>query len=241
MVDRPGRREPVELEVDLDSLSVTHQGSEQRVVLGEANPVGIDQDPDDRSGNQLIEESQEVGVQRGLATGEHDDVQAPSLLGEAIIDGGEHLREGRRRCPCRRRLGETRGAAQVARVGDVREQDAGVLGLHVRHTVEVCRGDRREVAHDVGDVFLGRRGPLLEVGEDLGRLVIERPDESVLGATAFEPDLAVARGQPPRQATHVGQGLVGSLGVAVGAERVDVTVSSEVSQRHTGVCRGART
>ena len=49
-------------------------------------------------------------------------------LGEAIIDGGEHLRERRRRCPARRRLGETRGAAQVARVGDVREQDAGVLG-----------------------------------------------------------------------------------------------------------------
>ena len=159
---------PVVLQVDLEPLAVLGQQVEQGVVAGDQQPVGVEEDADDGAAGHLVEQLGEVGVERRLAAGEHEYVDPSVLAGEPGVDRGEHLVERRHARQCRRRLGEAGRALEVAVVEQVLEQDAGVLRLHLRQPVLVGRGHRLEVAEPVGGVDLRRRGPLLEVGEDLG-------------------------------------------------------------------------
>ena len=145
----------------------------------------------------------------------------PFSRGQSLVDVGQHLGDRDDAVQIGTRLGETRRAAQVARLGDVGQQDARVLGLHLGQAAQVRRRDGIEVACHVGGVGLGRRRPLLQVGEDLRVFVVHRAHQTVGGAGPFEPDPAVAGGQPARQPGDVGERPVRLLGVAVRTERVD--------------------
>ncbi|GAA3122168.1 hypothetical protein GCM10020001_048200 [Nonomuraea salmonea] len=91
----PGRlgRRAVVLEVDLHPFPVLGEQVEQGVVLGDEHAVGVDEDAGDRAGGQLGEQGLELGVQRGLAAAEHEDVELAVLALEPLVDVGEHVRD----------------------------------------------------------------------------------------------------------------------------------------------------
>ncbi len=186
--------------------------------------------------------SLELGVQRRLAPAQHEDVDPAVLPREACVDRRQHLGERHHAGERRRGGGEARGALEVAVVEEVLEQDARVLGLHLGQALGVRGRDRGEVAAAVRRVHLRRRRPLLEVGQDLGRLVVQRADQAVPGAPALQPDPPVALHEPPGEALHLGEGPVGPLLVAQRAEGVDVAVDAVAAQRHpgSGACRRRR-
>ncbi len=83
--------QPVVLEVDLDAFAVRGEQIEQRVVVGDADPVAVDQDSGDRPGDQFTEQLGQVRVQRRLAPAEHQDVDAAVLPGQPLVDVGQHV------------------------------------------------------------------------------------------------------------------------------------------------------
>jgi hypothetical protein len=108
-----------------------------------------------------------------------------------------------------------------------------VLGLHLAKAAEVGLGDRVEVARRVGNVALGRRGPLLQVAEDLRRLVVERAHLAVLGAAAHQPDVPVLLGEIGGEAAYRRQRPLGVLDVAVRAVGRHVAVQPVAAQLHS--------
>ena len=80
----------------------------------------------------------------------------------------------------------------------------------------------------VRDVLLGRRLPLLQVTQDFRRLVIQRADESVIRAAAFEPDPFIADQQYAGEAPHLRER--GVCLVAVGTKGGDVPVDAVPAQ-----------
>jgi hypothetical protein len=235
MVHGAGRVEPVELQVDLDPLAVPAQQREQRVVAGQLDPVGVEQDPHDGASHERVEQLGQLRVQGRLAAGEHEHVEPAALPPEPGVDIRQHLCE--RHDPGRGRagVGEARGAAQVALGDDVLDEDAGVLGVQLGQAVRVGLRHRQPVAPVVGGVLLGRRGPSLEMAQDLDRLVVEGADQAVLRAAALQPHPAgpVDR-EPPRQPPDLLQ-RTHRVGLVTGrAERADVAMDPHVSQRHTG-------
>ena len=237
VVGRGLGRLAVVLQVDLDPLAVPGQQREDLVVLGDQETVGVHQHPHDRALGDLVEQLGQPRVEGRLSAAEHQHVDPAVLAGEAGVDRGEHLLQRRDGGQRRGGGGEAGRALEVAVVEQVLQQDAGVLGLHLRQAVGVRRGHGRVVAGDVGGVHLGRGGPLLEVGEDLGRLVVQRADQAVGGAAALQPDPVVALDQPAGEALHLGERTVGLLLVAQRAERVDVAVDPVAPQRHPGASR----
>ena len=232
VVGRRRGRLAVVLEVDLDPLAVSPQQGKEIVVLGDGEAVGVDQHPHDRPRGDRVEELGEPRVERRLAAAEHEHVDPAVLAGEPGVDRRQHLLQRRHRCECRRGLGEAGRALEVAVVEQVLQQDARVLGLHLRQPVLVRRRYRKEVAAQVGRVHLRRRGPLLEVAEDLRRLVVQRAHEPVVGTPALQPDPLVALDQPAGEPAHVGQRAVRLFFVAQRAEGVDVPVDPVAPERH---------
>ena len=224
----------VVLQVHLHPLAVLLERRDERVVLCDAQAVRVQQDAHHGARNEVLQQLLEPRVQGRLAAGEHEHVDAVVLPRQPRVDRGENL--GKRGDRARRRAGlrEARGTAQVAVVGEVLQQDAGVLRLHLGKSVLVGRGHRLEVAREVGLVHLGRRGPLLEVGEDLGRLVVHRALQPVLRASALQPDPIVPHGQPAAQAADIGERPIRILLVARRAERVDVAMHAVVAQGLAG-------
>ena len=134
-----------------------------------------------------------------------------------------------------RRVGEARRAGEVARRGDVLEQDARVLRLHLAEAAQVCGRHGVEVPGDIGRVRLRRRGPLLEVREDLRLLVVERRHAAVPRAAALEPHAPVALREVAGEPRHLGEQRVRRLVVAVRAEGGDIAqdaVAPEFHPRH---------
>ena len=107
-----------------------------------------------------------------------------------------------------------------------------MLGLHLRQSAQVGGGYRVEVPVEVRDVLLGRRGPLLQVGQDFGVLVVKRADQAMRAASALEPHLTVALGEPPGEPF----GLRDEWRT-VGAERGDVPVDAISPEVHPGNTR----
>ena len=168
VVDRRSRRRPVVLEINLDPLTVPGQQRQQLVIPSQRQSVGVDHDPHDGAGHDLLDDPLEVGMEGGLAAREHEDVEATVLAGQLGIDVRQHSLDRRHPRPCRRGLGKTGRALEVAVVEEVFEQDAGVLGLHLGQAIEIGRGHRRPIAAPVWLVHLGRRCPLLQIAQDLG-------------------------------------------------------------------------
>lgn len=125
-------------------------------------------------------------------------------------------------------------------VGDVFEQDARVLRLHLGEAVFVGFRDRLEVASEVGGVDLRRGRPLLEIAENLGGFVVECALHAVGAATSLEVDDAVSVCEPAREPLHLCQRPVGLFVVALWAERVHVAVHAVVAQGHSGGGAGLR-
>src|SRR4029077_14056661 len=121
-----------------------------------------------------------------------------------------------------------------ALLGDVLEQDAGVLRLHFAQPREIGGGYGRGGARRVGGVLLGRRGPLLEVAEDLGGFVVQGDDPAVLRAAPHQPDAAVFFREVAAEALHRGERGLGLLVVTFRAEGVDVAVQAIAAQRGAG-------
>ncbi|MBB4934647.1 hypothetical protein F4561_005467 [Lipingzhangella halophila] len=222
----------VELQVDLDAFPVPGEFRQQCVVARHQHPVGVDQDARDRSRHQLGEEVVEARVQGRLATAEHEDVDPAVLPLQALVHAGQDVGHGHHSGQVGRGVGEARRAAQVAHIGDVLQQDAGVLGLHLGEPLEVRARDRGEVAGRVRYVLLGGRGPLLQVLQDLRALVVERAHQAVRGAAPFQPHPAAAFGQPAGQPGDLGQGAVRLGVVALRAERVHIAQDPIPAQAH---------
>ena len=110
---RVGRR-PVVLQVDLDPLAVLGEQVQQRVVAGDAHPVGVDQDADDVARGHLAQQLRQLRVERRLAAGEHQHVDAAVLPGQPGVEARQHVGQRRDPVSVRRRVGEAGGAAQVA-------------------------------------------------------------------------------------------------------------------------------
>ena len=234
MVAMSGQRQPVVLQVHLDAVAVLRQQVEQRVVGSDTNTVAVDQDSRDRPSGELGEQLGQLRMQGRFTTAEHQHVDAAVLPRESLIHVGEHVTDRDDVVQIRRRVGETRRAAQVARLGDVFEQDAGVLGLHFRQPALVGRRDRVEIARHVRDVRLRRSRPLLQIGKDLRVFVVEGAHQPVGRAASFQPHALVAHGEPSAQTCDVAERTVGPLVMAVGAECVDVAVNSVAPKAHPG-------
>ena len=73
------RRHAVVLQVHLDAFAVFGQQVEQCVIRCDPDPVGVDQDPGDRSSDQLGQQLAEARVQGRLAAAEHEHVEAAVL------------------------------------------------------------------------------------------------------------------------------------------------------------------
>ena len=154
------------------------------------------------------------------------------LARQPPVDVLEHLVERDHAGELRRRVREARRAAEVALLGDLFQQNAGVLRLHLAEPVQVGGGDRIVVPECVRRVHLGRRGPFLEVAEDLGDFIVQRDHLPVPGAAAHQPDLAVLLGQVAAEPRHEAERPIGMLAVTRGAERYDVAQDAEVFHRH---------
>ena len=194
--------EAVVLQVDLDAVAVPSEGLQHAgLAPGDRQAVGVDQHPHDVAFQQPVEQLAEPRVQRRLAAGQHDHVQPPVLARQPLVDVGQHLLHRHEAVDVRSGPGEAGGARQVAGVGQVLQQDAGVLGLQLAEPLQVPRRRRGEVARCVGDVHLRRGRPPLQPVEDLGVLVVQRDDPPVVGAAADQPHPAVGlrqvAGQPP--------------------------------------------
>ena len=145
VVDRRLGRLSVVLQVDLHPLPVPRQQVQQRVVARDRQPVGVHQHAHHRPRGDRVEQLAQPRVERRLTAGEHQDVEATVLLGQPRVDRGQHLLQRRHPRTRRRGLGEAGRALEVAVVEDVLEQDAGVLGLHLRQPVLVGRRDGRKL------------------------------------------------------------------------------------------------
>ena len=201
--------EAVELQVHLDALPVLFEKRHQRRVLRDPDAVRVDEHADDVAGERALDDGLELRVDRRLAAAEHEHVQPTVLARQPLVEVGE---DGFGRHDARAVWGgggEAGGAAQVARLQNIFEQDARVLRLHLAQPVEVGGGHGREVARRVGRVALGGRRPLFEVGEDLGHLVVERFDVAMHRAAAHEPHAPVFFGEIAREALHVRERRVG--------------------------------
>ena len=203
------------------------------VVLGQPDAVAVDEHAHDVAHRgrprRCVSNSR---VDRRLAAAEHQHVDAAVLARETLVDIGEHALDGHDARAARRRLGEAGRTGEIAGGRDVLEEDAGVLGLHFAEAAQVDRGHRIPVAGHVGRVALGRRGPLLEVGEDLRHLVVERRHAPVDGTAALEPDAAVALGEESGEARHLVERTMRLVVMAVRAEGRDVPVNTVAAQRH---------
>jgi hypothetical protein len=78
--------EAVELQIDLDPLVIGAQGFEQHVVTCDLDAVGVDDDPCDRAGDDLIEQLDELRMDCRLSAGQHQDIDPSALSGEALVD-----------------------------------------------------------------------------------------------------------------------------------------------------------
>ena len=122
---------PVVLEVHLHALAMALERRDELVVLRDAQPVRVQQDPHDGAGHEMLEQLLEPRVQRRLAAAQHQDVEPAVLALEAGIHRCEHRGERCDRCRLRARLGEAGGAAKIAVIGQVLQEDARVLRLHL--------------------------------------------------------------------------------------------------------------
>ncbi len=229
-----GRRHggPVVLKVDLQPVPVAPQQREQVVVLREQQTVGVHHDPHDRALDELGQQFGELRVERRLAPGEHQHVDPVLLAGEAGVHVGEHVDQG---ChPGERGTGgrEAGRAPQVAVLGDVLDQDAGVLGVERGQPVRECLGHRTVVVDPVGYVHLCRRLPLLQVAQDVGVLVVQRPNQAVDRAGTLQPHSLVPDRQDAGQPLHAFQRCVGR--VALRAVRGHVLVDPVAAQGLAG-------
>ena len=234
MVAMSRQRQPVVLQVHLDAFAVLRQQVEQGVVGCDTNTVAVDQDSRDRPCGEFVEQLGQLRMQRRLAAAEHQHVDAAVLTREPLIHVGQHVTDRDDVVQIRRRVGETRRAAQVAGLGDVFEQDAGVLGLHFRQATLVGGRDRVEIAGDIRDVRLRRSRPLLQVLKDFRVLVVKGAHQPVGRAASLQPDALVAHREPPAETRDVAQRPVRPLVVALRAECVDVAVNSVAPKAHPG-------
>ncbi len=71
--------EPVELQIDVDGLAVTTvelpEGADERLVARQSDAVGVEVDVADRLALRHVDHGEDVLVNRGLTTGEHDDLR----------------------------------------------------------------------------------------------------------------------------------------------------------------------
>src|SRR5437762_4677160 len=228
------RLEAVELEVDLAPVAVPFQERQQLVRAGDLDAVRVDENPDDVPLHHLLEQREQLRMHRRLTARDHQDVEPPALPLEPPVDVLEHALHGGDARELWRRVGKARGTAQVALFSDFFQQDAGVLRLHLAEPSEVGGGNRIKVPGRVRRVQLGRRGPLLEVAQDLGGLVVQRDDLPMPGAATYEPDLAVLLGEIAAQALHLGERAVGGFAMALGAEGHHITEDAVGAQPHSG-------
>ncbi|UBU19168.1 hypothetical protein LCN96_01035 [Nonomuraea gerenzanensis] len=167
-------------------------------------------------------------MQGGLAAAQHEDVELAVLALQALVDVGQDVGDRDDAGQVGGAVGEAGGAAQVAGLGDVLEEDAGVLGLQLGQAAEVGGGDGVEVAGGVGGVVLGGSGPLLQIFQDFWVFVVQGADKSVFAASAFQPHAAVAL----RQITAQPLDPVEVAAMAARAERVDVPEDAVTPQTH---------
>ena len=210
-----------------------------------AQPVGVHQDPHDRAARPRRRAARPARGRawaprrrasarrcaRSPATAGRRSTRAPASSGATAPSAGDDSAKHVGHC-------------RLQWSSDVLEQDAGVLGLHLGQPLRIGRRHRQEVAAHVGLVRLGGGRPLLEVAEDLGRLVVEGTHQPVLGAAALEPHPVVAHDEPARRgAARPRAGGPARSSWQVRAEGDDVAVHAVAPQRHPGSMRrppGAR-
>ena len=117
--------------------------------------------------DELLEQLDDLRMNRRLTAAQHEHVDATVLTRQSLIDVRQHGLHRHHARQARRRLGEARRAAQVALRDDVLEQNAGVLRLELAESAEIRARNGIEVRGGVRRVRLRGRGPLLEIAKDL--------------------------------------------------------------------------
>ena len=217
VVGRRRGRLPVVLQVDLDPLAVLLSRARRSSSWAMLRPLVLISTRTMLPGGDLVEQLGEPRVERRLAAGQHEHVDPAVLAGEPGVDDASTCSSGATDAERRARLGEAGRAPQVAVVGAGPQQDARVLGLHLRQPVLYAAGTGGKLPRRSGMCIFVGAVHCSRYREDLRRLVVQRAHQPVVGQprssqirpsrSTSQPDSrrTVASGRSGRSSWHAGR------------------------------------
>src|SRR5262249_42118780 len=154
--------EPVELEVHLHAIPEPAERGHEAVIAGDSDAVRVQDDPGDRTLGRRLDDLEQLWMHRRLATREHQDVDLAALSLDRGVQRSEDVRQPSEAADARRRGGKAGWALEVAALGDVEQQHAGVLRLQIAEAVQVTHRNWPDVVRNVRNDLPSGRSPLLE-------------------------------------------------------------------------------
>ena len=180
--------ERIELEIDLEPRRIARQPFDEGPILRDPHPVGVDHHVADRAALHRVEDREELGMDRGFAARELDEIGLAFARHQRI----EHRLDLGERTVAAVHVGgvrEAHRAGEVARLVDLDDRQAAVLFVigaqpAIERAPRLGAGlrDQRPVAGLDPQLLLP---PIVEIVAD------ERPAHAMLAATLEVEDAAI--------------------------------------------------